>query len=71
MLSVWQAAPDELPELVKRMKNPPQNLIELFSRIGNEEMKNVVQEVLRGLHCHFAGYPELKELFLNSIFDVR
>ena len=48
MLSVWQNAPDELPELLKRMENPPQNLIELFPRM-DEEMKIVVQEVLRGL----------------------
>ena len=70
MLSVWQAAPDELPELVKRMENPPRNLIELFPRM-DEEMKKVVQEVLRGLHCHYAGFPHLKELFLQSIFDFK
>ena len=68
MLSVWQAAPDELPELVKHLKNPPQNLIELFARIGDEEMKKVVQEVLWGLHRHFSGFSHLKELFLKSIF---
>ena len=69
MLSVWQAAPDELPELVKRMENPPQTLIELYARMDDDgEMKKVVQEVLRGLHHHFAGYPEVKEHLLNSIF---
>ena len=67
MLSVWQAAPDEMPELVKRMENPPQNLIELFPRMS-EEMKKVVQEVLRGLHRHFAGYPEVQELCLKAAF---
>ena len=55
MLSVWQAAPDEMPELVKRMKNPPQSLIELFPRM-DDAMKKVVQEVLRGLHHHYAHY---------------
>ena len=45
MLSVWQAAPDELPELVKHMENSPQNLIELYARMDDdEEMKKVVQE---------------------------
>ena len=69
MLSVWQNAPDELPELVKRLGyNPPQTLIELFPRM-DVEMKKVVQEVLRGLHHHFAGYPELKDQFMKSIFD--
>ena len=53
MLSVWQAAPDELPELVKRL---------------DEEMKKVVQEVLRVLHRHFSSYPHLKDHLLNSIF---
>ena len=48
MLSVWLNAPDELTELVKHMENPPQTLIELFPRM-DEEMKIVVQEVLRGL----------------------
>ena len=69
MLCVWQAAPDELPEVVKRLKNPPQSLIELFPRMA-EEMKKVVQEVLRGLHRHYAGYPEVKELLLKFIFNV-
>ena len=68
--SVWQAAPDELPELVKRMENTPQTLIELYARVDDddEEMKKVVQEVLRLLHHHFAGFPHLKEHLLNSIF---
>ena len=71
MLSVWQAAPDELPELMKRLQNPPQNLIELYSRMDDdEEMKKVVQEVLRGLHHHFAGFPHLKEHLLNSTFGL-
>ena len=69
MLSVWQAAPDELPELVKRMENPPQNLIELYARMS-EEMKKVVQEVLGVLHRHYAGFPHLKEQLLKSIFGV-
>ena len=68
MLSVWQAAPDELPELVKRMENPPQTLIELYARMDDEEMKKVVQEVLRVLHRPFAGFPHLKEHLLNCIF---
>ena len=68
MVSVWQAAPEELPELVKRMENPPQNSIELYARIGDEKMKKVVQEVLRVLHHHFSGFPHLKEHLLNSIF---
>ena len=67
MLSVWQAAPDELPRLVKRMKNPPQNLAELVPRM-NKDMKKVVKEVRRVLDHHFAGFPELKEHLLNSIF---
>ena len=43
MLSVWQAAPDEMPELLKRMENPPQNLIDLCSRMDDDVMKKVVQ----------------------------
>ena len=69
MLSVWQNAPDEMPELLKRIENPSQNSIELFPRMS-DEMKKVVQEVLRGLHRHFAGFPHLKEHFLNSIFGL-
>ena len=68
MLSVWQAAPDELPELVKHMENSPQNLIELYVRMNDEEMKKVVQEVLRGLHRHYAGFPHLKDQLLKAIF---
>ena len=69
MLSVWQAAPEELPELVKRLKNPPQNLTELVPRMDDDdEMKKVVQEVLRVLH--FAGYPEVKDHLLNYIFGL-
>ena len=56
MVSVWQAAPDELPELVKRLDG---------------EMKKVVQEVLRVLHHHFSGFPHLKEHLLNSIFGLK
>ena len=67
MLSVWQNAPDELPQLVKRLYKRPQTLIELFPRM-DEEMKKVVQEVLRVLHHHFAGYPEFKDQLMNSIF---
>ena len=69
MLFVWQAASDELPELFKRLKNPPNSLIELFPRMDNE-MKKVVQEVLRGLHRHFSSYPHLKEQLLKSIFGL-
>ena len=72
MLAVWQAAPDELPELFKRMENPPQTLIELYARMDDDDdddaMKKVVQEVLRVLHRHFAGFPHLKEHLLKSIF---
>ena len=72
MLSVWQAAPEELPELVKRLKNPPQNLTELVPRMDDDdEMKKVVQEVLRVLHCHFAGFPQLKEHLFRSIFGLK
>ena len=71
MVSVWQAAPDELPELVKRMENPPQTLIELYARMDDDEMKKVVQEVLRVLHRHFTGYPEVKEHLLNCIFGFK
>ena len=70
MVSVWQAAPDELPELFKRMENPPQNLIELFPRMDDEEMKKVVQEVLRVLHHHLAGFLHLKEQLLKDIFSL-
>ena len=71
MLSVWQNAPDELPELVKRLENPPQTLIELYARMDDdEEMKKVVQEVLRVLHHHFSGFPHLKEHLLSSIFGL-
>ena len=55
MVSVWQAAPDELPELFKRL---------------DEEMKKVVQEVLRVLHRHFSSYPHLEEQLLKSIFGL-
>ena len=34
-------------------------------------MKKVVQEVLRVLHRHFAGYPHLKEHLLRSIFGFK
>ena len=73
MLSVWQAAPDEMPELVKRMENPPHNLIEVYARMDDDddEMKKVVQVVLRVLHRHFAGFPHLKEHLLNSIFGFE
>ena len=73
MLSVWQAAPDEMPELVKRMENPPQTLLELYARMDDDDdvMKKVVQEVLRGLHRHLTGYPHLKEHLLNSVFGLK
>ena len=54
-MSVWQAAPDELPELFQRL---------------NEEMKKVVQEVLRVLHRHFSSFPHLKEQLLKDIFSL-
>ena len=56
MVSVWQTAPDEMHELFKRL---------------DDEMKKVVQEVLRVLHHHFSGFPHLKEHLLNSIFGFR
>ena len=73
MVSVWQAAPDEMPELVKRMENPPQTLLELYARMDDDDdvMKKVVQEVLRGLHRHLTGYPHLKEHLLNSVFGLK
>ena len=71
MVSVWQAAPDELPALVERIENPPQTLIELYARMDDDsEMKKVVQEVQRVLHRHFAGYPEVKEHLLKAIFGL-
>ena len=70
MLSVWQAAPDELPQLVRRLKNPPRSLIKLYARMDDEEMKKVVQEVLRVLHHHFSSFPHLKEHLLKSIFGL-
>ena len=69
MLCVWTDAPDELPELVKRTHNPPENLTELFPRM-DEEMQKVVQEVLRVLHHHFSGFPQVKEQVLKSIFGL-
>ena len=72
MLSVWQAAPDEMPELVKRMDNPPQTLIELYARMDDDdEMKKVVQEVLWVLHHHFSGFPHLKEHLLKAVFGLK
>ena len=70
IVSVWQASPQELPELVKRLENPPQTLIELYARMDDEEMKKAVQEVLRVLHHHFSGFPEVKEHLLKSIFGL-
>ena len=64
---VWHGAPTEL---AKHLENPPQNLIELFPRLDDDVMKKVVQEVLRGLHLHYAGFPELKERFLKNIFGI-
>ena len=64
-LEVAGCSPDELPELVKRLENSPQNLIELYARMDDEEMKKVVQEVL---HHHFSGFPHLKEHLLKAIF---
>ena len=60
MVSVWHML--LMPEVVKRLENPPHNLIELFPRMDDDdEMKKVVQEVLRGLHHHVFGFPRLKE----------
>jgi hypothetical protein len=53
MVSVWQAAPGEMPELVKRL---------------DEEMKKVVQEVLRVMHRPFSSFPHLQEHLLKYIF---
>ena len=53
MLSLWQAAPDEVPELVKHMENPPQTLIELFPRMDDDVMKKAE------MHRHSAGFPEV------------
>ena len=72
MLSV--CASDELPELVKRLHNPPGSLIELFPRMDDDDddvMKKVVQEVLRGLHLHFSGYSHMKEHLSNSSFTAN
>ena len=38
--------------------------------MDNDAMKKVVQEVLRGLHHHFAGFPEVREQLLKSIFGL-
>ena len=70
MLPVWLNAPDEMPQRVKRLPNPPESLIELFPRM-DEEMKKVVQEVLRVLHHHYAGFPHLKEQLMKYIFDFK
>ena len=59
-----------MPELLKRMENPPQTLIELYARMDDDVMKKVVQEVLRVLHRPFSGFPHLKERFLSSIFGL-
>ena len=53
------------------METPRQNFVDLFPRMDDEEMKKVVQEVLRGLHHHFSGFPHLKEDLLNSIFGFE
>ena len=63
MLSVWKNAPDEFPELVKRLENPPQSMSELFPRLP-QEIKEAVLEVLRGVN----KYSYLKENVLNSVF---
>ena len=65
MLSVWKAAPDELPEVIRRMENPPQSVSELFPRL-DDEMKRVVHEVLRGVNKYESEY--LKKNLLNVIF---
>ena len=36
-----------------------------------DTMKKFVQEVLRGLHRHFGGFPHLKEDLFNSIFYFK
>ena len=48
------------------LANIAQNLTELFHRM-DEEIKKVVQEVLRVLHRHFAGYPEVREQNLTPV----
>ena len=67
----WQCVPTPCPGLeaamVSVLRNAPDELPELFKRL-DEEMKKVVQEVLRVLHRHFSGFPHLKEHLLNSIF---
>ena len=65
LTSVWRTAPDELPEIIKRMENPPQNIVELFPRM-DEEMQCVVQEILKVVHR--VSLPQLKGHLLNSIF---
>ena len=44
----------------------------LFSCLNDDDvMKKVVQEVLRVLHHHFAGYPEVNEHLLKAIFGLE
>ena len=69
----WECVPTPCRGLeaaiVSVMRNAPEELPELFKRL-DDEMKKVVQEVLRVLHHHFSSFPHLKEHLLNSIFGL-
>ena len=65
LTKVWKAAPTEVREIVKRMENPPQNVAELFPRL-DDEMQEVVQVILKGVHCLSPDFTQ--QLFLNLFF---
>ena len=48
MFTVWQAAPGEIHEIVKRMESPPQSIEELLERLDatDTDMRDVIQTTL-------------------------
>ena len=66
MVSVWKAAPHEMPELVKRLQNPPRTLEELFPRMP-DELKKIVQETLRAVK-RVTESPSVKDHLFNLLF---
>ena len=52
MESVWENAPGELPELLKRMENPPQTMMQLFHR-----MPDGMKQLLPRVRLNRTGIP--------------
>jgi hypothetical protein len=70
MFTVWQAAPGEIHEIVKRMESPPQSIEELLVRLNDTDTD--MQDVIQATLDKMPPFPrEVIDNVIDKTFDFK